>query len=437
MTVNDNDVFDPGYVLRGHLTVEARDTEGNLLWTQDLGKNTIMPRARLVGSRLFAQFMKSWATASFHADWTAYAGQDYIGGVDVGSYNYPFAEQLPALPANNIARLDVFGGVPTNTDSLTGNVVNFQNVQRAFHHGSSIAPGIDPNLLYSLGITGMSFGNMGHLVNPATLTVHGSDTSEFVLRGYDPFVDQDLATLPAEPWDNGGNHGYSWPGGGTKARYPNLHQPNAFLYEPVINGIVPWGYAGLATIQDNQYANFAVAPAHPATYEGNTTLYSETGRFPLDKGDGISFPDGNTVRFKCTIPADCELNQERNFGYGQRPRNWITEAGLISGENLIVQSPDAKTFGPMDPTTTGTSNIFGANLMQNGVVGVAPFVSLPKDYFTRLRDPQAAVWFLDPATGQLASSDNNVWNLVARKIFGIVTKTNSVSFSFLWSVSMG
>jgi len=442
--MHDNDIFDPGYVLRGNLVVEARDRAGNLLWTRDLGPNAIMPRSRLVGSRLFAQFMKSWAAAAFHADWTTYAGQDYLGGVDVGSYNYPFSEQITGLPANNLVRLDAFGGVPTHVDTITGEDVSFgglnQNIDHAFHHGSAVAPGIDAALLYSLGITGMCFGNMGHLVNPTTLNIHPNDVYSITLDDYVFGVDDDIATLPAEPWDPLalGTHGYTWPGGGVLARYPNLHQPNAFLYEPVINGIVPWGYAGLATVQDNQFAVPAAIPALPAAYEGNTTLYSETARFPLDKGDGITFPDGNCVRFKCTIPADCELNQERLFGYGRRPRFWITEAGLISGENLIVQSPDQRTFGPMEPMTTGVSNIYGGFLCSNShpESGVA-FKSLPKDYFTRLRDPATATWFLDPVGGQIIATENNTWNMVARKVFGVVTKTQAVAYSFLWTLSFG
>ena len=420
------------FKLKGRLTVNVLSDDGSVIETIDLGNNTIMPRSRLVASRLFAQNLKAWTTAGFQADWTAYAGQDYLGGTDVGSYNYPFSEDVYGL-GNSLSRLDVFGGVPTSTDVLTGDVVALidQNTNRCYWHEPTGAA-VNAAILMSLGITGMSFGNMGHLVDPSDVTANANDSNGLVATDYNPAASHDIPTLPAEPYD-ATTPGYSWPGGGTVARYPNLHQPNAFSYEPVLNGVVPWGYSGLATVTDNR---FTVQGGNPAMYEGNSALFSETGRYPLDRDDGVSFPDGSSVQFKCTVPADSEINQERNYGYGQRPRNWITEAGLITGENIIVQSPDDRAGVTVDPTSTGVSNINGAQLTSAGTFAAGAYRALPKDYFSRLRDPLNAIWFLD-SDGQLNSSHNNTWNLVARKVFGVITKTQAVAYSFLWTISFG
>jgi hypothetical protein len=133
------------------------------------------------------------------------------------------------------------------------------------------------------------------------------------------------------------------------------------------------------------------------------------------------------------------LNQVRNYGFARRPRNWITEAGLITGENLLVQSPEPRT-ATIDPTTAGESNYFGATLVENGVPDAHGFwancIALPKDYFTQFRDPATGEYFVD-SYGQLNAEHNHVWSLFARKVFGVITKSNDLSYSFLWTVHFG
>lgn len=440
---------DPSGVLRlrGEVTLQARDRSGKLVWERDLGDNVICTRARMVLSRLIAQNLKRFfsnAPGTYHPDWATYFGKDYYdGAADPGSFAYPFAPGDTGTYPNSLDAMSVFGGVPTNqvydwTNPGVPPTVTNQNGAvpngHAYHHGSGAT---DASLLYALGITGMAFGNGGHLMcdsdaTDPTVAPNPVDTKSYILSNYVAGASLDVPDLPAEPW-NPPTHGYTWPGGGLTVTYPNLHQPNTFSYQPVFNGVVPWGYAGLAGVNDNQNSG---PSGIRCVYEGNTTLFSETIRLPLDK-DGIEYT-GTAVRFKVTIPADSELNQLRNFGYGRRPRNWITEAGLITGENLLVQSPEPRTAA-IDPTPAGVSNYFGATLVENGVAGGGFWTScaaLPKDYFTRFRNPQTGEYFVD-SYGQLDANHNNCWNLVARKVFGLITKSPDLSYAFLWTCHFG
>ncbi len=434
--------------MSGEVSVRVLGPNGKVLEDTNFGRNVIVPRARFVLSRLLAQNLKRWAATTVpHPDWTSYVGDGYIGDGDPGSFSYPFANNsdmtniMVGPPIHNLESLDVFGGVQTTTDNRWSGVVGpnaNQNVSCAYHHG---ADAIETDLLYALGITGFAFGNGGHLMRFSganCVTANIFDTNGFSLTDYNSATDLDVESLPAEPYDGAGDHGYSWPGGTLKARYPNLHQPDAFVYEEVTNGVVPYGYSGRSDIEDNMNS----VPGTRCVYEGNTTLYSETARYPLDKADGIQFVNGNQIKFKCTIPADSELNQERNYGYARRPRNWITEMGLISGENLLVQSPDPRTAGAIDVTAAGTSNVNGAQLVESVFVvdGAGTWYTavntLPKDYYTRLRDPIGGTWFLD-ANGQLSTDHNNTWNMFARKVFSVLTKQYQVAYEFTWTITFG
>jgi len=451
-------VTDPTFKIRGECFVRITDRRtGKVIDEIDLGPNVVTNRARFVLSRLVASNLKRWnAGFVFATDWTTYVDRGYIGDVDPGAQSYPFADSGGGAPIGGISQElksnAIFGGVQTPVDRRwpgapgsgpvwagggpTEDLTGFQNngaslTPCAYHHGNAET---NPSLLYAIGVTGMAFGNCGHLMNPATLTSAGNDSNQFCLEDYNPVTDDDVPSKPAQPYD-ATDPGYSWPGGGTKEPYPNLHQPDSFLYEPVLNGVVPWGYAGVAGITDNLDG----LPGVQALYEGNTTLYSETARYPLDLADGITLEQGDQVLFKTTVPADSELNQERNYGYGRRPRNWITEMGLLTGENLTVQSPDPRTTGVIDPSVNGLSNVYGAELVEPGYTISGSWYSalkaLPKDYFTRLRDPNQNLWFLN-AVGQLddgvATAMNNTWNLVARKVFGVQTKQYEIAMSYLW-----
>jgi hypothetical protein len=446
--VFDYVLSDPKFKVRGEFSLQYIDENGKVIDEKLIGKNVITTRARFVMSRLIASNMKRWLAGTFvpHADWTTYYGDGYIGdtvplGVVPGSYAYPFADTDAGAGIGGIfQRLksnSIFGGVQTEWDNRWNGATQdiTQNTNQAFHHGNLIN---NSDLLYALGITGFCFGNGGHLLNPTSLVSSGVDTNQFCLADYNSVVDYDVPTKPAQPWNlvTPTDPGYSWPGGGVKANYPNLHQPDTFVYESVMNGVVPWGYAGVAGVADNLEG----LPGTRAVYEGNTTLYSETARYPLDIADGIQLASGNEVVFKCTVPADSELNQERNYGYGRRPRNWITEMGLITGENLTVQSPDPRTVGAIDPTTNGISNVYGAQLVEPGWIPGGTWygavAALPKDYFTRLRDPDTGTWFLD-ANGQLVTTQNNTWNLVNRKVFGVETKTYKIAMAFTCRIYFG
>lgn len=450
-----NSIGDEMLQLRGEVSLQVHDKNGRLVQEVDLGKNVICTRARMVLSRMMAQNLKQFSTSavgSFHPDWATFFGKDFLinGATDPGSFAYPFAPGDVATFPNVLQAMAVFGGVPTNgvedwTNPSPVPTIAGQNQTpggSAFHHGGTPT---DTSLLYALGITGMTFGNGGHLFNDdevadPTVGPNPADTKGYIMNNYNSAISTDVSHLPAEPFDPlGAAHGYAWPGGGNKATYPNLHQPNTFSYEPVFNGVVPWGYAGLAGITDNEVSG----PGNTrCVYEGNSTLFSETMRLPLDK-DGIEYI-GTAVRFKVTVPADSELNQIRNFGYARRPRNWMTEAGLITGENILIQSPDPITT-TTDPTPTGVSNLRGAQLVEDGFVlggaGLnAGFYSscraLPKDYFSRFRNPETGEYFVD-SYGQINSDHNNVWNITARKVFGLITKSPDLSYSFLWTVHFG
>ena len=436
------------FEMTGEVAVKVIGANGKIEEEISFGKNVIMPRARFVMSRLLAQNLKRWGSLfTPHADWATYVGDGYIGDGDPGSFSYPFANNssmtgiMDGPPVHDLESTGVFGGVQTTTDTrwdASTTTVTGQNTLSAFHHGTDP---VEASLLYALGISGFSFGNGGHLMKfSGTFAVAANtfDANDFSLSEYNSGVDADVNSLPAEPFSSTADHGYSWPGGTLKARYPNLHQPDAFLYEEVTNGIVPYGYSGLATIEDNKES----VPGTQCVWEGNTTLYSETARYPLDKADGIQFVNGNQVKFKCTILADSELNQERNYGYARRPRNWITEMGLITGENLLVQSPDPHTTGTIDVRESGVSNVLGAQLVEDTftVDGAGTWYTvvstLPKDYFTRLRDPDNNTWFLD-SDGQLDTAHNNTWNMVARKVFGVVTKQYQRAYEFSWTITFG
>lgn len=404
--------------------------------TLKLGKNVIETRMGLVMSRLAASLYKQFV-AGFSPNplWAGYTGLNYTGVVSPGSVSYPFnSTDIGGTYASILEKAFVFGGVPTNIDTLTGKTSANQNGTYAnFLDNTKYPFYTDAGAVYSLGISGMAFGNGGHAINFSTITADTNDSSGFVIDPTSITIED--YSKPAQPY-SGGNFGYTWPGGGVLANYPNLHQPDSFVYEAVMNGVVPYGYAGLNNITDNTYS-FGTTQC---VYEGNTTLYSETMRLPLDK-DGLFFRDGYSCSFKVTVPADNELNQTRAFSYLRRARNVITEAGLITGENILVQSPDYRTPTALDVTAGGISNKYGAMLVSTytGVdasnVYNAYYESLPKDYFTRLRNPRVLPsWFMDSDFLNI-DSQNNTWNLVARKIFGAITKTNDVSLVFIWTIT--
>ena len=346
---------------------------------------------------------------------------------------------------------------------------------------------------YSLNISGMAFGNGGHLIGgPASAFVapSGPADADSIYDGkagpclgvnsnrpslnkyvmlkptyyalYPAAAPQTVAK-PAMPFIAAGQFGYSG--------IVDNPTPDPGFYEQTHNGNVPESRNG-----------FALADNDQGTDESNTTLFSETLRLPLDRTDGVQWVDYKTVRFKCTIPADCELNQTRLYGYMRTHRNYITEAGLVTGDNMMVQSPDPRCNGNGDLivnhdwadtdvgtgfTPAGISNLQGAQLSifrydsaapadpNNAAVGgvfrgsLPPYtdaipqnslVPLSKDFFTKVRtnDAGSPESYLDDdnSGSKTVNHWNNTWNLAARRVFPIQVKTPTFEFVFLWTLTL-
>jgi len=480
-----------GLQITGQLTVIVKDKHGRVLYTID-GPNAVMTRAKFILSRLLGGNAKQFPSGTFSTppkDWPN-VGDNYPE-----SLIYPVSNNQgvvePSSSSFSIEEGFAFGGVTNDVDLMLGvsgggNLVGKQNIDYAteggcaYHRGQDGIGGgfdgsgatdwtADGDVLYDLNITGMAFGNGGHLMfanggtqgggSPpvsaqypsSTPTRDGetdegyfprdtTDNSKIVCENNDTF---DVYGKPAQPGPTSenitiGNVGYNL----VYTDDPNI--PGT-VYEQVENGIVP---PSAAATGDNWVG----------VQDPNTTLYSETVRYPLDPVDGISYPDYKSVKFKCTVPADSEANQQREFGYSRRPRNIITEAGLITGENILVQSPDprckadgaawADSTSVPDTTAIGLSNINGGQLgyilnpgtVSGGWWSGANYNSLPKDYFTRVRDiNQINQYMFNPVSNPTEYSrlyeGNNTWNLFARRVFGALTKTPEFEFIFVWTIT--
>jgi len=450
--------------LRGKLTIYVKDRSGRLIDTFE-GKNVVMSRAKFILSRLLGGNEKAFTSLSATSEWPN-MGPNYPE-----SLQYPFSNNRETSP-NTVIEHAAFGGVLTDQDqylslNLTGKQNNITGPypadSAAFHRdvysGGALgvgngfsAPPSNPPMLYNLNVTGMCFGNGGHLMHsnyspssPATLKTYLNGYFPSYNSGHvsnpDPYTD--LNSICASSYDANDVFGKPAqpPSGYTSTTDPNY--PGT-IYEPVENGIVPPSAAALG---DNWVGQ----------EDYNSTLYSETMRIPLDPIDGLSYPDYKSVQFKVTVPADTELNQTRDFGFARRARNYITEAGLVCGENVLVQSPDPRvnntgtafaTVGATpDTTPSGLSNVNGAQLSypDTGTTITSgwwngDFYGLPKDYFTRVRDIDDVNDYLEnPITNPTEYSrlldGNNTWNLFSRRVFGLLTKSASFEFVFVWVLS--
>jgi hypothetical protein len=269
--------------------------------------------------------------------------------------------------------------------------------------------------LNTLAITGMAFGNGGHLIYNADGTT-GTPTP--LTKTANPLILDSAAVTgnvlyPAMP-----KLGATW-GYNTTA----LRTIPGSTYEKVENGNIPWD--GTLNIQDNA---IGVSQAH-------TTLYSETFRLPLDVLDGISTPTNTEVQFKCTIPQNY-LNYAGLWGFSAQPANIISEAGLIVG---YVPALAAIATGQVY-STNGNEPALGAFAGYDFGAGVTNF----HDDVTMKEGTLAKPLYLsNNSTPQVVSNGTdtfpggtlNTWNLFSRKNFSGIPKTNSFSLVFVWAIS--
>ena len=274
-----------------------------------------------------------------------------------------------------------------------------------------------------LRVTGIALGNGGHLIyNTAAggggevidgtdlLLKDAADTNGLILDGDNIASDPGKVAMPKI---SSGIWGY--------AAQPDRGIPGT-TYEKVENGNVPWD--GTLNINDNA----------PGLTQPNTTLYSETFRIPLDDGaasaDGYSFPTATEVQFKATLPASF-LNYEQSWGFAAQPANWISEAGLIVGYRPdFATLPSGQVYSEDgDEPGIGNGFTFGGEPQSNFGTSGGTFASKEAG-LTGNNDtsPQVVVNGLDTFPA------NNTWNMLARKPFRVITKSEEFSLVFVWTI---
>jgi hypothetical protein len=260
----------------------------------------------------------------------------------------------------------------------------------------------------TLAVTGMAFGNGGHLIYNASTSDTGQTGNLPKAAGTGLLLNTGSiaanTSLPAMPYISGTDWGYDG--------VPNQQESGA-SYERVENGNIPWD--GTVNIRDN---NIGVTQPH-------TTLYSETYRLPLDSGDGIQFISETEVQFKVTLPQ-AYLNDTSTWGFAQQQANWVSEAGLIAGDipGGAGSSPATQLYSTNgeEPASGNFADGLVAKDTTVGATGNTPATtwgSLPPDSFI----PDA--W---------DGSNTNTWNMVARKTFPVVVKSSAFSLVFVWTV---
>jgi hypothetical protein len=365
--------------MHGHLRIEKRDAITNeLIEVHDCGRNAITYRAKGIMSRLLGAGLSGALNPS--------VGTDFDWGDNGASPNSP-----------------------------VGN----------------------------LRITGMAVGNGGHLIyssgtgDPEVLPKTGLVVTSGSVASHIDLPAMPLRPTPPDPLGSKTNYGYDDTAGQSV--------PGA-AYEKVENGNVPWD--GTVTIDDN-----GIGVSEP-----NTTLYSETFRFPLDifgpDNDGIRFISRTEVQFKATLPGSF-LNSTGLFGFAQQPANYVSEAGLIVGYcpgTGVVESGKVSLIN--DPDNSGAKDLDDGQLYSDD--GNEPNQAAPasnNDNFditgwqgvSALKDTTvsggttAFTWGTKPPTSvspdQWSGGDLNNWNMLARKNFSALVKTNAFSLVFIWVIS--
>lgn len=300
-----------------------------------------------------------------------------------------------------------------------------------------LAGGLNPNTSanYTWGnpanplrVTGIALGNGGHLIynNATSVTdVLPKITSTIVV---DPNLTAYDSTKPAMPLITASPQTWGYDG------IQDNPIPGS-TYEKVENGNIP--YDG-STIQDN-----AIGVDEP-----NTTLYSETFRIPLDVDitagqDGYYFPTHTEVTFKATLPQ-AYLNNTILWGFASQPANLISEAGLVCGYSPTLATLNSGQIYSLDGQEpwggVGAGGYdFGAGETNWGPGGAAvPWEAKDQTIATSTNPngldknqskPPTVVNGVDTF-----GTNDNTWNIIARKTFPAIPKSSNFSLVFVWSI---
>lgn len=312
-----------------------------------------------------------------------------------------------------MARLLAGGLLPNSTSTYAGGVA------RAYNFGSSSSD--------QMRVTGMAFGNGGHLLYDTT-----TNATNVLPKSVGLVVDHagnvsSNIVLSAMPYIGGGSWGY--------AAQPNRAIPGT-TYEKVENGNIPWD--GTINITDNALG----------VSEANTTLYSETFRVPLDDTaasvDGYSFPTNTEVQFKATLPQ-IYLNYTGRWGFSSQSANLVSEAGLIVGYRPDVAALNTGQVYSHDGAQPGSGSGY------NFGIGQTNWGSTTAPYYWNSKDGSIATAFTGTSTTSLnaykslpstvsagvdtwgAGTDNR-WNIIARKNFPAITKGATFALVFVWTI---
>lgn len=285
--------------------------------------------------------------------------------------------------------------------------------------------GLNPNTLpeYKWGsglnplrVTGMAFGNGGHLMYDLL-----SPTSTVIPKAAGPVVD-DVSTT-----EDPTRIGLPYAGAGPTFGYAS--QTDRVIpgttYQKVENGNIPWD--GTSNISDN-----AIGVLEP-----NTTLYSETFRVPLDSSDGVSYPTNTEVQFKATLPA-AYLNYSGKWGFSAQPANLISELALISGETPSLTGQIYSSDG-LQPNSSGGYDFIGP-VTSNWGPGGASNYWFSKDGNADVGGPATGIGFKKTRPSTVTngvdtfSANYNTWNMVARKVVPAIAKSASFSLVFVWTI---
>lgn len=288
--------------------------------------------------------------------------------------------------------------------------------------------GLNPNTapLYEWGsssnplrITGMAFGNGGHLL-------YDSATPSNVLIPKEAGIIVDSTNTTAVTSQIGLPYIGVGPTFGYAAQVDRVIPGTT--YEEVENGNIPWD--GTININDNGVG----------VLEPNTTLYSETFRVPLDSTDGVSYPTNTEVQFKATLPAAL-LNYTGQWGFSGQAANLVSELALISGEVPTTTTQIYSSDGLQPSNSGGYTYTTGAGNASNwGPGGAGNYWASKDGNADTTVGPLTSIRYKKTRPSTVTngvdtfSTDYNTWNMVARKVIPAIPKTSSFSLVFVWTI---
>jgi len=297
-----------------------------------------------------------------------------------------------------------------------------------------LAGGLNPNTspAYQWGtgnnplrVEGIALGNGGHLIYSAT----GTKNADMIYQSGTAIVLDNLqissdTIRPAMPFIGTGTFGY--------AGQPDRIIPGT-SYEEVANGNVPWD--GTANITDNSVG----------VLEPGSTLYSETFRIPLDddvSADGYQYATKSEVVFKATLDQ-AYLNNTVPWGFSGQAANIISEAGLIvgyvplranlnTGQIYSVDGDEPKTDTTGWTYADGTQTNWGKGV--NAAWTTKDGASIDTSSNASGLDKNGTVPPTVSTGADSWPSYTNTWNMIARKTFPGIVKTNAFSLVFVWTI---